>query len=154
MTKLLRKNEAIEEEKQRIEEQKQKIKQKEKVLKNIERRDQKKQILEIGKLACDEKIHTLDKKALIGAFREIAEKSINIETINAWIKKSSINEKLKNNSSAIIVSFEETPSKEIRDKLKSLKFRWNAYRGEYYGRGSKNELEELCQGLQFKIEIR
>lgn len=153
MIKLLGKNEAIEEEKKRIEEQKQKIRQKEKVLKNLARRDQKKQILEIGKLAYDEKIHTLDKKALIGAFREIVEKSIDVETVSAWIKKSESNEKLKNNLPAIIISFEEMPAKEIRDELKSLKFKWNAYRGEYYGRGNKNELEELCKDLKFKIEI-
>ncbi len=52
----------------------------------------------------------------------------------------------------LIVSFETDPPPEIKTALKGLKFRWNAFRREWYGYGQKDQLEELLKASKATIE--
>lgn len=124
-------------------------------LKEIEMRSINKQLLEIGRLAMAAKIDKLDKESLLGAFLEIAEKSQSgSASLDLWKKKS---QALKTQTSdrvgqALVISFETSPPIEIKAVLKEHKFKWNDFRGEYYGFGDKTKISNLLKSCKCAIE--
>jgi len=139
--------------KEKISLKKQKLKEQEKMIKNQEKISQTKRFSELGRLAYKAKLDSLDEKVLLGAFLEIAEKSQDNKSIQAWIERS---EKVKNDTTClkrILISFRTVPSQKIKDQLKKINFRWNSFRGEYYGRGTKDDLTNLLKGLDVSIEV-
>ncbi|PJD94555.1 MAG: hypothetical protein CK425_11285 [Parachlamydia sp.] len=132
---------------------KQKLKEQEKMIKNQEKTSKIKRFSELGRLAYKAKLESLDEKVLLGAFLEIAEKSQDAKALKAWLERS---EKIQNDTTSlkrILISFRAVPNQEIKDQLKKMNFRWNSFRGEYYGRGTKDDLTNLLKGLDVSIEV-
>jgi hypothetical protein len=49
------------------------------------------------------------------------------------------------------ITFNGIPSKEIREALKALKFRWHGVKKLWYGYAEESELEKICGGSTEKI---
>ncbi len=131
---------------------KQKLKEKEQIIKAQEKRSRQKRLSELGGLAYKAEIDKLDENILLGAFLEIAERSSDQKSIKTWLEKSK-QIAMNKQSNRLLISFKNPPSFEIKDKLKQLNFRWNSFRGEYYGYGEENMIAEILNGLDFTIEV-
>lgn len=143
----------IEEKKKKIDAQIEKNLVRKKMLIAKEKRKRASKFNNIGKLAYRANIDQLDEKALFGAFLEIST-NISEEKINQWkeIVKKDFEIQTKNLDQLFGISFLEEPSQEIKKKLKENKFSWNRFRKEYYGRGQRQEIENLLKGCKVKIE--
>ena len=140
---------------EKIEQKKKILELKKKLLKEKERKQRFKQSIEIGKLACKANIDSLDKQILFGAFIEIFERSQKPDHVNAWKNLAvTFNQKSDFNLTvALSVSFKSDFGQEVKDKLKSLGFRWNKFRKEFYGYGNKNEIESIFNDTQCIVEV-
>jgi len=138
--------------KKSIEERKRDLEQKKKNLMNKERASSQKRMLEIGRFALKAKINNLDDSLLFGAFIEIANNSNNVEFI-AKCRENLQQINTENSGSRITISFKQPPSREIKDHLKSIDFKWNKFRGEYYGFGDKSSLSKIIGKIDCKIEV-
>lgn len=148
----------LEEQKKKVEQQKKKIKFKEMLLKEKERQRKSKRISEIVGLTFKAHIDQIEDAVLFGAFVEIAEKIQNPQITDDWKKKGQIyldtqQRKQDMLDSLLAISFNSDPEKDIKETLKKLKFRWNAFRKEFCGYGDSKEIEHLLKGSDFKIEI-
>jgi hypothetical protein len=147
----------LEEQKKRVEQQKKKIKLKELLIREKERQRKAKRISEIVSLAFKARIDQIEDEALFGAFVEIAEKIQNPQIIDEWKQKGQIcldAQKTKDAPDTLLaISFRSDPGKDIKETLKKLKFRWNAFRKEFCGYGNSKKIENLLKGLHFTIEI-
>lgn len=139
--------------KKRLDEERYKISLKEQRLKEREKKEQFKQLLDIGRLASKANIDTLDKKALLGAFLEISQKKEDASALELWQQAA---DKVlfihQNELVRLTIKFKENPSKDILDKLKSMDFKWNRFLKVYYGNGSKEEICSQLRGVEYKIE--
>lgn len=119
-----------------------------------EKKKRVKQFAEIGKLAFDADIDRLDRKLLLGAFLEISSLLTNTERTNQWyVLANNFESEKENLGQALIIAFDDLPSEAVRSKLKDLKFKWNKFRGEYYGYGDKKIVSSLLESCKCKIEI-
>jgi len=145
----------LEEEKKKLERKKKKLRIAEQIIKERERRSEIRRHSEIGRLAQKAKIDMMDHSILLGAFLEIAEKSLDPNFLETWKKKAvAFQQKTEeSDQEPLAISFQTEPSKRIRDILKGNKFRWNSFRGEYYGLGKKAELETLLSETEVRIEV-
>ncbi|MFI5343902.1 MAG: hypothetical protein ACHQUC_06750 [Chlamydiales bacterium] len=133
---------------------KEKIVLKEKMLVMKEKKKRVKQFSEIGKLAFDSNIDQLEHEILLGAFLEIASQVTEKSKIDHWRNLArKFSKDHENERSALIILFQNPPSEEIKESLKEMKFRWNKFRGEYYGYGDKKVLSDLLKSAQAKIEV-
>lgn len=146
--------EKIQLKKEKLKKQEMQIRHKERMLKNHEKKSQEKKMFELGNLAVQAQIDIIEPKALLGAFIEIAEKSHDKKTLQSWIEKSELHKKTNGTMQKILISFQKVPSQEIKNQLKQMNFRWNSFRGEYYGYAFKEELENLLTGLDYSLEIK
>lgn len=136
-----------------LEDKKNKIRDQAKALKERERLSFRKQQLEIGRLAMKAKISDLDNDSLFGAFLEISEKAKDEENQMKWKKIcTTYQETNEKNGQALTIYFKSPPSAEVKDRLKKLKFRWNSFRGEYYGFGDKKVISDQFKSPECKIE--
>ncbi len=140
--------------KERLAKKKAKIEAKEKLLKVKERQFKIRKFIELGELVCKTGIDALDMTILLGAFVEIQEKSTEHETLKSWAKKGQhfVEKEQASNDLPLIISFETDPPPDIKNTLKGLKFKWNAFRREWYGYGKKERLEELLKAFKATIE--
>lgn len=140
-----------------IEAEKEKIKKKQRILKEKEKKMREKSFLEIGRLSYEADIYSIDQKALLGAFLEINEKSKNEETKRDWrlVAEKWLDLKTQEARTPLSISIKENTDARLKSELKKMKFKWNNFRGEYYGYGSKEEIENLLKKFQsnFTIEI-
>lgn len=127
------------------------LKEKEKQLIAKEKSSYQKRLLDIGRLAAKANIDSLDSNILLGAFLEIASRMNDKECVSTWIKNSS-NKEQEKKGNRFAVSFKEQPSNEVKELLKSLGFRWNSFRGEYFGIASAESLEEISKKAKCKID--
>lgn len=143
----------LEEKKKKINEQIEKNLLRKKMLLAKEKRKRASKFNNIGRLAYQANIDQIDEQALFGAFIDIA-KSMNDEKILQWKKIANefSNDQSKNYDQVFCISFLDEPSKEIKQKLKELKFTWNRFRKEYYGNGKKSDIEHLLKDCKFKLE--
>jgi hypothetical protein len=141
----------IEEQYKKLEEKQQKISEKKRMLLGKEKRQQASKFTEIGRLAYRANIDKFDEKVLFGAFLEIAQ-NLDENHLKKWQSLSSNYLKEQEPNQVISIFFQEDPSKEIKQKLKSLKFIWNRFKNEFCGRGQIKEIEELLKGIKYKIE--
>lgn len=120
-----------------------------------ERKKRIKKSIEVGKLACKANIDLLDEKALLGAFLEISNQSKNLELIETWKNKAEqfLNSNKGEKTQSLCVSFAELPKAELKSKMKKMGFTWNKYRSEFYGKGTKEEIEKEFKSLKCKVEI-
>lgn len=143
----------IEEKKKEIEEKIAKNLLKKKVLIEEEKRIRSSQFKDIGRLAFQAGIDKLEKKALLGAFIEISENMTN-KNIDLWTKKADeLSDKPKEECELICIKFSEEAGTEIKKKLKDLKFSWNRFRKEFYGKYNLNEMKKILSGHNARIEI-
>ena len=114
----------------------------------------------LGQLFVKTKTSHLDHEVLFGALLEIAERAQNEHALNSWRVKfeeyAEINKKsyVTANGSRMTISFKSQTSlaPEIKEKLKEMKFKWNEFRGEYYGFGDREALRNLLAGHECNIE--
>lgn len=139
-------------EKTKLKQKLEKLKQKERTIIEREKQAQKKNLLELGRLVAKAKISNLDTAALLGAFLEISERSNDNDNLLAWREKSKITNS-EQDTCSLAITFKSPVSLEIKEKLKQVKFRWNSFRGEYYGRGNITLLRELLEDIDHKIEV-
>lgn len=143
----------FEKQKARLENTKKRVKQREKMIKEKERMSAQNTLSNLGHLFVKTKLAHLDPEILIGALLEIAEKSKDEKLLSAWREKSQQHFQDKNKGNAISISFPNPPAFEIKEKLKEMNFKWNAFRGEYYGFGEKSALSNFLENIDHKIEI-
>ena len=143
----------LEEKKKKIDEQIKKNLLRKKMLINKEKRKRAARFNDIGKLAYQANIDQIDEKVLLGAFLEIS-KNINEEKISSWkiAAEKFSNTQSKEDNQTFSISFVEDPSLEIKKKLKEMKFQWNRFRKEFYGKCRKPDIENLLKDCKFKIE--
>lgn len=145
----------VEEEKKALELKKKKLLVKERMLKEKEKKQRSRRFSEIGKLAFRTEIDQMGMDVLLGAFLEIEEKMKIEENILAW-KERAVNfldKQDRSEQQPLAIAFRNEPRKEIREQLRTRKFRWNAFRKEFYGHGNKNEIEKLLEGAEFEVEV-
>lgn len=146
----------LEKQKSKLEDTKRKIKQREKMLKEKEKMASQNVLIDLGKLFVKAQISHLDHDSLLGALIEISEKSKDEKNLLSWKEKSKqqIENDLKTNQgNPITIKFENPPAKEIKEQLRNMDFKWNRFRGEYYGFGEKTGLSNLLENQKCKIEI-
>jgi len=145
----------IKEKIKKLENQRKRLIEKEKALKEKENKKIQKTYAKLGALAKKAKIPELDEKALLGAFLEIADKSDKEEHLTNWRKLADNHKSKKSNQQGtpLIVTFLKHPDKTTREELKALGLKWNRFRGEYYGYGSKEELSKKFGSENVKIEV-
>jgi len=143
----------LEEKKRKIDEQIEKSILRKKMLLAKEKRKRASKFSNIGRLAYQANIDTIDEKTLLGAFLEIA-KNLNDEKISQWQNNAEefLNFLSKKTDQSFCILFLEEPSLEVKQKLKETKFQWNRFRKEYYGKCQKAEIEKLLNGCKFKLE--
>ena len=128
-----------------------KIEIREKLIKKRERKLKVSRFIEIGTMAARCGIDTLDDDQLIGAFIEIKERSKDHNAVKNWKKNGE--EHLKKNCLPLIISFANELDENMKKALKTLNFRWNSFRREWYGYGIKDELEKLIKESHGNIEV-
>lgn len=143
----------LEERKKKIDEQIEKNLLRKKMLLEKEKRKRASKFTDIGRLAYRANIDQLDEQTLFGAFLEIA-KNINEEKLTRWKECADefVKSQSKNDNQVFCIYFEEEPIQEIKRKLKDYKFSWNRFRREYYGKGNRDEIENLLKDCKVKIE--
>lgn len=146
-------NKKLEEKKKKIDEQIEKNLLRKKLLLEKEKKKRMAKFNHIGKLAFRANIDLLDEQTLLGAFLDIA-KQANEENFTRWKTSAQAFENVQENSSnsTFSVYFEEEPNKEIKQKMRQLKFMYNRYRREYCGQAQREELDQLLKGCKVKIE--
>ena len=137
-----------------LEEKKQKIKDEERSIKAKEKRAIARNAKDLGILAIRAGLSTdFDKEILLGAFLEISKKlkddEIRMKWKNEWTKQNS---KISDRN-PLILTFDSPPNKAVKEIIKSYKFKWNDFRGEYHGHGQKEQLLEVFKGIECTIEI-
>ena len=132
---------------QKIEERKKRIRELEIRAKKLGR---KKRLVEFQSLANKAGLLDLDldSTALFGALLEISESSKDLKTLNRWKERGAIKTEDK---IPVAISFKTSPSQEIKDSLKDLKFRWNSFRREYYGSGDISVLKSLLKNVEHEV---
>jgi hypothetical protein len=135
-----------------LESQKRKIKDKEKMLREQEKRISEKNLVSV---LMKSKIAHLDQEALMGALLEISEKANDTNILEKWREKSSqhnTSDPQKITENPITISFKSHPPIDVRNMLKDMKFKWNSFRGEYYGFWKKNIVKDKFKNYECTIE--
>lgn len=128
----------------KLRERKSELQHKERILLERARRHNHRKLAEVGKLAEKANIHDLDPDTLFGAFLEIAELLEQQEKRDEWKRRGGGSQQLDNEEAArLIVRFDISPTSSEKALLRQGGFRWNSFRGEYYGRGDQDRLAEL-----------
>ena len=130
---------------------KSRIEQKQALLRKKKEKKEVGKLIEIGKLALQAGILSLDRETLLGAFLDIASRTTDEKTLSNW--KKSGEKALLSNKQDLIISFAEVTSNEINNLMTSHSFRWNRFRKEWYGKGEKEMLEKILEGKNAKIEV-
>lgn len=138
-----------------IEEKKKLLKRKEKEIKEKERKKQMKSYEKIGRFAKKASLPDIDDEALLGAFIELSENSKKEENLKKWraLTQNLKDKSDKENGTPLVIKFTKHPEKEIRDDLKEQGFKWNSFRGEFYGFGSLETARNNYKELGAQIEV-
>lgn len=133
---------------------KSRLNQKEKILKDKERKHRTRKLIELGGLISKAELEHLNEATLLGALLEIKEKLSN-ESINSWTLKGekALQNDREINFQPLIISFETEPTLDIKNMLRENRFRWNAFRKEWYGHGKKDQMDQLLKNQRVTVEI-
>lgn len=112
-----------------------KLKEQEAKIKELERKSRNRKIFELGGLVEKAQLDLLNTNQLYGAFLEIAEKAKNVEVLKNWELKggAAFNSDAKEKGEAVVVTFTEKPSLEIRKQIREFGLKWNSFREEWQG---------------------
>lgn len=138
-----------------LEKEKERIRLKEKLLREKQKQKRAKGFEDIGRLASKVDIDLIEKNALLGAFIEISERSSDEKVMTGWREKGECfqNKEQLSDQVPLSICFKASPPKEAKEKLKNQGFRWNTFRKEFCGYGSKNALQKLLHGFECNIEV-
>ena len=126
-------------EREKIDQIKARLERKQKLITSKERKIKLKRVLELGDLIIRAGLENIESEILFGALLDIKDQSTNSATIKNWTTRGC--EWLKKNQrNRLIVSIKTEASENVKEVLKTRKFKWNAYRQEWYGVGHKEEL--------------
>ena len=143
--------EDIEKKLEKIAVEKSRLAQKEMLLRKKNEKKEIGRFIEVGRLAAQAGILTLNRETLLGAFLEISSRIADEQLLSSWKKAGE--KTLFSNKQDLIISFAEVTSAEITNIMMSHSFRWNRFRKEWHGRGEKELLEKLLEGKNAKIEV-
>ncbi len=144
--------ETIDKQKDRLADKKRKIEMQERLLKEKERKIRSKTINSVIRLAEVSKVTELTSDEILGALLEISERSCDVSNREKWKSRASEFHKSSKASPLIVVPKAE-PTKESGKVMKSLGFRWNAFRKEWYGHGNLDEIKKATVSLDAKVEV-
>ncbi|MDN3505436.1 MAG: conjugal transfer protein TraD [Rhabdochlamydiaceae bacterium] len=145
----------IEKQQKEIDEKRKKLIEKEKKLKANLRKEKIRKKIQLGEIVELASIDPLSKISLLGALLEIKTLARDEEKIKQWEEKgtSYLNSKNKTDGEQLIVSFPSSQAPvELKNALKSLKFRWNSYRQEWYGISKLSDVENILKETNAKVE--
>ncbi len=136
------KSEVIISEKEKLAQTRARLEKRQKLINEQERKIKFKKMIELGELLVKSELDELDMKVLFGALLEIKESASNKNSIKRWTEKHEAWLQ-SNHPQRLIISFIGEASADGIAALKTRKFRWNAFRQEWYGFGKKEELQTL-----------
>ncbi|MDX8430211.1 MAG: conjugal transfer protein TraD (plasmid) [Candidatus Algichlamydia australiensis] len=143
----------IERQKEKIALQKAKLEEKERRLRERERKQKTRKLIKIGELARTAGISDFSEKTLLGAFLQIALDMKDNSKVSNWNQLAINSQNKSASSSRIILSFPSPPPLELKEALKSLGFKLNTFRDEWYGVADKKAVTERLNGFDVKIEV-
>lgn len=135
----------------KIAQKKERLEIKEQMLKEKARKLKNQKCIRIGLMASNFGLDQFENTVLSGAFSEIQSRSRQSGILEQWRQ---IGEGLaKKEQEPLILSFEKSPTEELKNLLKERKFRWNRIRKEWQGYGIKQEIERLTEDFGGKVEV-
>ena len=144
-------------EKEKLVQKKLKLEKQGKLLASKERKIKLKRLIELGDLVSKSGLEELAAETLLGALLEIKTLSSDESATKKWAEagKEHLKEDRTTNPQPLIVQFIAEPSSEIKNSLRTKKFRWNAFRQEWYGYGKKDEISQFLnqQNANAKITL-
>lgn len=147
----------IERKKQLLEKKEERIRIEKRLLKEKEQQRRAKKLIEIGQIAGQAGIDSLDRYLLLGAFLEISTQMKEEKSQSLWKKRADEFKEGNKNAYAmhqsLSISFQADPNKEVKVKLRAAGFRWNRFRNEFVGYGDPSAIEQLLTGESFKLEV-
>lgn len=144
----------LESKKKKLNLEKSRLENKEKSIREKERKLRIKKLIELGEILTSAGISEIDSEILFGAFVDIKEKYKDESQRESW-KNLAIGIKAEQNSKnqqPLIISTATAPSGDLKAALKGLKFKWNPFRKEWYGKGSIDDLKPVLEPFNAKIE--
>jgi len=135
-----------------VDEKKRVLKKMEKSIRDTERKISQKKINSIGKLAVKAKLDEIDLEILYGAFVDISIK-ISDDSYKSSCLELARKQQHPLNGNRVAISFNKPPSLEIKEQLKNLSFKWNRFRGEFYGTCEQTTLSNILKDVEHKIEV-
>jgi hypothetical protein len=114
-------------------------------------KEEARSLVELGKLLKKTGLTEIDKLTLLGALNEIKEMSVDKANLVRWKESGAKNER-SSKQNDLIVSFKESPTEEVKNKLKSFKFSWNKFRNEWYGKGIEKDLKNEFKNSGILVE--
>jgi len=144
------KAEVIISEKEKLSMTRARLEKRQKIINQKERKVRLRKMIELGELLVTAGLEDLNYETIFGALLEIKEFSENRGSIKKWTEKRDAWLTL-NRPQRLIVSFDNESTAETEKILRNMKFKWNSFRNEWYGRGKKDELQALLGKDNAKI---
>jgi len=118
-----------------------------KLIASKERKIQLKQLIELGELVKKSGLEQLEAETLLGALLEIKALSSDGKATQKWAEmgKAHLQDDHLNVFKPLIIQFAKDPSSESKRMLRAKKFRWNAFRQEWYGYGKTEDLSQFLK---------
>lgn len=125
-----------------------------KMLRQKRRKILTKELIRAGEIISKAEMEHIEPEALLGALLEIKEKAQDQSIVNAWFEKGKamLTDESTNKAQPLIISFNSELPAVTKAELKKLKFKWNAFRKEWYGYGMKKEIETIFKQYGVKID--
>jgi hypothetical protein len=127
----------LEKKKERLKEKKLALIQEEKLLEKKKKDIEKRRIFDVGLLIKKSGLLELEDSVLIGALMEIKELSTNEESVRRWKEKSNLLKEEGEEKRPLIIRVTSSENeKSLEKKIRSLGFKFNKFRKEWYGYGN------------------
>lgn len=147
-------NTTLDEKKERLEKQKARLVSKEQKIKALERKKELKKAISLGQLLIENGLDEFDRTILLGALLEIKDRSGRAEDLESWRIRAALHiEENKIAQSAVIVTFQTSPNKNIQSILKGNGLKWNPFRQEWQGYSHLSSLEESLKNCGANIQV-
>ncbi len=117
----------------KLQQQKARLVRKEQALKALERKQETKRFINLGKLLASYGLDQMEEKCLAGALQEVRELSQEQDTLSRWRDKAKLSTENTQKEIPLIVKFATPPSKETAAFLKENNLKWNPFRHEWQG---------------------
>jgi hypothetical protein len=136
------KKELVLQEKEKLAQTKSRLEKRQKLINEMERKIQWRKSFELGDLVIKAGLDYLDRDVLLGALLEIRERTDNPEVLKEWNQKTELWLR-SNTAKRLIIKLPSEAPLDMKEALRTRKFKWNAFRQEWYGFGKKEELLDV-----------